>query len=74
MGLICSGEVSDATLYFLCETWFVDSPEIRAEFGLVGYWRFKDDIMLDFAGGPVKMLNFMELYMDRATPFRVKCE
>ncbi len=62
MGLICSGEVADCTLFFLAEEWFVRSPAVQKEFGLVGCWRFKDDVLLAFAGGPAKMFEIMDIY------------
>ena len=74
MGAICSGEVSNTSLHYLCEHFFISSPEVRARYGLAGYWRFKDDIMLAFDRGRELMLELMALYKEKARPFTITCE
>ena len=43
MGILCSGEISDAAFAKLAETGYVDSEQVRRRHGLVFYYRFKDD-------------------------------
>ena len=47
MGMPCSGEVADATFYWLVEHELL--PEgLLSRFGVVGYYRFKDDFIVFF--------------------------
>ncbi|CAK0828489.1 unnamed protein product [Prorocentrum cordatum] len=45
MGLCCSGEVSDLVFYSTVEEPFVLRSDIRREYGIVFYGRFRDDIL-----------------------------
>ena len=46
MGLNFSGELSDAAFYAMAERWMMDNPGTFDSAGILGYWRFKDDILV----------------------------
>eukprot|EP00438_Fugacium_kawagutii_P033550 Skav211084 [mRNA] locus=scaffold2002:133662:134778:- [translate_table: standard] len=46
MGLNFSGELSDAAFYTMAEKWAISDPDIFGLAGILGYWRFKDDILI----------------------------
>ena len=46
MGLLCSGEISDLALYGMMELPTVLNPGFREKFGIIGYMRFKDDLLM----------------------------
>ena len=50
MGMICSGEVADATLYALVEKRFTLLPRVRRKYGILNYYRFNDDGIVIFDG------------------------
>eukprot|EP00929_Paragymnodinium_shiwhaense_P116368 TRINITY_DN8583_c0_g2_i1.p1 TRINITY_DN8583_c0_g2~~TRINITY_DN8583_c0_g2_i1.p1 ORF type:complete len:222 (+),score=15.80 TRINITY_DN8583_c0_g2_i1:295-960(+) len=46
MGMLCSGELSDATFLHSAEEGFLTRPDIQLEYAIHWYYRFKDDIIL----------------------------
>ena len=52
MGMICGGEIADATFLTLVEKNFLILPETWAVFSIKFYARFKDDCLLILGGTP----------------------
>ena len=74
MGLVCSGEVSDLAFLELVEKPFLLKQEHREEFGIVGYCRFKDDLLLITRGSLAKSSELISRMRSLSGPFKLKVE
>jgi len=73
MGLLLSGEVSDATLLNKLELNFLLAPKVRAFFGIEAYFRFKDDMIL-FLDSKLRFHGLMAAIQKRAEYYRITHE
>ena len=48
MGCIHAGELSDLCYYYLVEMGYLLDPCVRQAFGIIAYYRFKDDVFIIF--------------------------
>jgi len=69
MGLPHSGAVCDAAMFHLAEGSSMRSSPVS----LVGYYRFKDDILAIYSARS-EFQNFFQALRQRALPFKLKCE
>ena len=74
MGVSCSGEVSDAALYFLAEHDMLADSHFRFHCGLKAYFRFKDDIVA-VLDGPRRNVDAFKIRLAASSrPFVVEVE
>ena len=74
MGMICSGEVSDAAFYFPAESSHLSNRSFVESVGLVAYFRFKDDIIA-FLDGPNNNPDLFFATLSReSSPFTLELE
>eukprot|EP00438_Fugacium_kawagutii_P000047 Skav211389 [mRNA] locus=scaffold8085:1910:3208:+ [translate_table: standard] len=70
MGLNFSGELSDAAFYTMAEKWAISDPDIFGLAGILGYWRFKDDILIIVRSDCLRSFrNWFEQWKRRAGSF-----
>ena len=74
MGMICSGEVSDASFYQLAERRWLQDDEYKSMIGLAAYFRFKDDIIAFFDGLQQDRDRFLRDLSTWARPFSLELE
>jgi hypothetical protein len=70
MGLLCSGDVADASLFMLAEKEFATSPAIQQQYHISYYGRFRDDILLVIAGSMETRNAFLNEFRRRAGCFK----
>ena len=70
MGMICSGEISDAPLYVLMEQ---ETMNNLNTWGISFYKRFKDDITA-FAQSEQAARNFASFLQSKSGPFIIEIE
>jgi len=68
MGMVSSGDVSDASLYNKLEKPFMLQPQVRNKYGIKFYGRFKDDIFL-VSSAPVEALQELVRLMKQHSEF-----
>ena len=73
MGLPCSGEISDASVYSLMEKSTITHAN-RHNYSIVYYGRFKDDILLIVGGTMDTRLELVRLIEERLCFFKIKVE
>ena len=74
MGMLCSGEVSDAAFYSMAERRTVLLPHFRRRFQISFYGRFKDDIILVCGARKEELRNLLEEMRASAGEFRLQVE
>lgn len=75
MGLNFSGELSDAAFFTMAEEWMLVEPGKLETFGVLKYWRFKDDILVIVKAECLQ--NFRECFQQmkqRAGSFALEVE
>ena len=68
MGLVASGEISDITFFSMVEKDFILCDKIREQYEIMGYYRFKDDILL-MVGGTAKTRRDLIFQMRERSKF-----
>jgi hypothetical protein len=74
MGLIPSGEIADASFYELAEKRLMCSPSIVAEYGIVLYLRFRDDILLGVTCSQARRFELFQRFSTSAGFFKLEVE
>ena len=74
MGLICSGEISDLSCYYLAELPFVLLPAVRRQYGISLYVRFKDDILIAMGGDVESRAEFLRAFRRHSRYFQLKVD
>ena len=70
MGLICSGEVSDATFYEQCERHFMLNRNVQNLFQIKAYLRLKDDLLIIIGGTSESRKRCLHSFMRRCRSFK----
>ena len=75
MGLNFSGELSDSAFYIMAEKWTIGSHHTLESAGVLGYWRFKDDILAAVKSDKFEPFRAWLEHMEvRAGSFRLEVE
>ena len=74
MGLISSGPIADFALFALCEEGFLLCPNVRAQYNIRGYVRFKDDLFFVLGGNSSDRAAFYAALQQHAYFFRLKVD
>ena len=74
MGLVHSGEVSDAAFSRLAEDSLIGDSSLRAKYCIELYARFKDDMFIALGGDSDSRIAFMNTFKARAAFFEVGLE
>ena len=76
MGLLCSGELADASFHSMVEEPFATRPRVQHEYGAKLYCRFKDDGLIVFRGRSSSSTQglFLREMMRRSRFFKIKLE
>ena len=72
MGMICSDEISSINFYCLAERPFLLVPSIREQFGIVEYFRYKDDLLIFTSGDSDLQAHLLESLGEAAQHFKLK--
>jgi len=73
MGMNCSGEISDATFYILCEQRWACSRRVQQHHQIYLYKRFEDDILI-ISGSPRLFGAYLNEMKRRARPYRLQMD
>lgn len=71
MGLLCSGELVDSTFYKTVEESIL--PELNT-WGIIGYFRFRDDILVIAESSREILVDFVQLLKARSVVWKLKVE
>ena len=74
MGIVCSGEVSDAAFLKMAEIGFILDPSTRTKYSILHYSRFKDDGLIILGGSSASRLEFMREFKRRSRFFKIVVE
>ena len=72
MGHKHSGEVVDLAFYYEVEEW-ATRASTRQEFHIVGYWRYRDDILI-IGSDRQKTVKYCQTLRSKASLFKLECE
>ena len=72
MGLIASDEMANLDFFEIVEATYVLRPEVIAEYGIVVYLRYKDDILLGLDCDEDSRTSFLAEFRRRAAPYILK--
>ncbi len=73
MGLLHSGDLADAALFFLAEFQWACNPKVQSDHGIAALFRFKDDIIC-FVNSPLQWEIFFKEYCHRSSCFKLELE
>ena len=73
MGLVHSGDLMDWVLFAKMEKWFAKSPGMLWEFGITGYYRYRDDVLI-LATDAILARRFIDELLSRAGYFKILLE
>ena len=74
MGMICSDETSSINFYCLAEQPFLLNQDVRNEFGIVEYFRYKDDLLVFTSADQQTQDRFMHALGEVSKHFKLKLE
>lgn len=74
MGMISSGDISDSSLYNKLEKCFMLSQQVRNEYHIKYYGRFKDDIFMVSGSSMDKLQTLFRCMKERAGFFKLKVD
>ena len=74
MGMMLSGDISDAALYWMAEKSFALDVQVQEKYSIYKYLRYKVDILLIIGGSSQSRREFFEEFKIRSNSFKIKID